>query len=86
MLNILTKLNFFAFVVNFNQLFDALAAALMLAVFGLIIFGVVYLILHFLMPFSIRKEIEIDQNPALAVIIGALLVSIAIIVSAAVRG
>jgi cytochrome b len=86
MLNLLSKSNFFAFVVNFSQLLDVVIAVLMFAVFGLIIFGVAYLILHFLMPFSIRKEIEVDENPALAVIIGALLISIAIIVSTAVRG
>lgn len=86
MLSILAKLNFFAFIVNFSQLLDALIAALMFVIFGLIIFGVAYLILHLLMPFSIRKEIEVDKNPALAVIIGSLLISLAIIVAAAIKG
>ena len=78
--------NFFALIVDFSQLLDVLIAALMFAVFGLIIFSVAYLILHLLMPFSIRKEIEVDENPALAVIIGSLMISLAIIVAAAIKG
>ena len=37
-------------------------------------------------PFSIRKEIEEDQNVSLAVLIGAVLLGIAWIVGAAVHG
>ena len=35
-------------------------------------------------PFSIRKEIEEDQNTALAVVIGAVIIGLALIVSATV--
>ena len=37
-------------------------------------------------PFSVKKEIEEDQNQALAIIIGALIIGIAIIVASAING
>ncbi|MDH3530597.1 MAG: DUF350 domain-containing protein, partial [Acidobacteriota bacterium] len=37
-------------------------------------------------PFSIRKEIEEDQNTALGIVIGSMLISIAIIIAAATIG
>jgi hypothetical protein len=36
-------------------------------------------------PFSIRQEIEKDQNVALAIIVGSVFVSLAIIIQAAMR-
>jgi hypothetical protein len=37
-------------------------------------------------PLSLRKEIEEDQNVALCVVLGAVVIGIAIIVAAAIRG
>jgi putative membrane protein len=53
------------------------------ALLGSIIFGVSFLVFNKLMPFSVRKEIEEDQNTALGIIIGSFLIGLAIIISAA---
>ena len=37
-------------------------------------------------PFSIRKEIEEDQNTALGIVIGSVIIGVAMIVSAALHG
>ncbi|MAC28960.1 MAG: hypothetical protein CMN31_12110 [Sandaracinus sp.] len=37
-------------------------------------------------PFSVRKEIEEDQNTALAVVMGSVILGIALIVAAAMLG
>jgi putative membrane protein len=37
-------------------------------------------------PFSIRKEIEEDQNIALGILIGAIMLGLAIIIAAAIHG
>jgi uncharacterized membrane protein YjfL (UPF0719 family) len=37
-------------------------------------------------PFSVKKEIEEDHNTALAIIIGALIIGIALIISSAIQG
>ena len=38
------------------------------------------------LPFSIRKEITEDQNVGLGIILGAFVIGISIIISAAIRG
>ena len=55
-------------------------------VFGLIIFGVAFWLITKLVPFSIRKEIEDDQNTALAIVIGAVLLGLAIIIASTIHG
>ena len=55
-------------------------------VFGLIIFGIAFWLITKLVPFSIRKEIEDDQNTALAIVIGAVLLGLAIIIASTIHG
>ncbi|MBW2703026.1 MAG: DUF350 domain-containing protein [Deltaproteobacteria bacterium] len=52
---------------------------------GMFIFAVSFWIFNKVIPFSIRKEIEDDQNTALGIIIGSLLIGQAIIIAAAVN-
>ena len=52
---------------------------------GCIVFYVGYLVFEKLTPFSVRKEIEQDHNVALGIIIGSGLISLAIIIAAAIR-
>lgn len=54
------------------------------AVLGLVVFAAAIWIADKVTPFSIRKEIEEDQNTALAVIIGAMMIGLAIIIAAAI--
>ena len=61
-------------------------AALMYSLIGVILFGIVWLVIVKVSPFSIRKEIEDDQNTALGVILGAVIIGVALIISAAISG
>ncbi len=54
--------------------------------FGLVVFGLAYWAMVKMAPFSIRKEIEEDQNTALAVLMGAVIIGLAIIISSAIHG
>ena len=60
--------------------------ALVYSLIGVILFGVVWLLIVKVSPFSIRKEIEEDQNTALGIILGAVIIGIALIISAAISG
>lgn len=53
---------------------------------GMAVFGLFFAILPKLLPFSLKKEIEEDQNTALAIVIAALVVGMAIIIAASVSG
>ena len=55
-------------------------------VFGIIVFGVAFWLITKLVPFSMRKEIEEDQNTALAIMVGAVLLGLAIIIASTIHG
>lgn len=48
---------------------------------GLAVFAVAFWLMAKLCPFSIRKEIEEDQNTSLAILMGSVIIGIAIIVA-----
>jgi uncharacterized membrane protein YjfL (UPF0719 family) len=60
--------------------------SLIYAALGVVIFGVAFWIVTKVTPFSVQKEIEEDQNTALGVIIGAVIIGLAIIIGAAITG
>jgi uncharacterized membrane protein YjfL (UPF0719 family) len=51
------------------------------SIVGVILMGIGFFIVKLVIPFSIRKEIEEDQNTSLGIIIGAVIIGIAIIVA-----
>jgi len=55
-------------------------------VLGLIVFALAFLIIAKATPFSVRKEIEDDQNIALAIVIAAVILGSAVIIAAAIHG
>lgn len=63
-----------------------LLSALSFSALGLVLFAIAFLIIVKVTPFSLRKEIEDDQNTALAIIIASVILGIALIVSAAIHG
>jgi uncharacterized membrane protein YjfL (UPF0719 family) len=75
-----------ALVVPFEQLAGVLVTTVVFTLFGLIVFGLAYAIIVKASPFSIRKELEEDHNTALAIVIGAVIIGIALIISAAIQG
>jgi uncharacterized membrane protein YjfL (UPF0719 family) len=60
--------------------------ALIYSAIGLVLFGIAWFLIVKISPFSIRKEIEEDQNTSLGIIIGAVIIGIAMIISSAVAG
>ncbi|MDX1519060.1 MAG: DUF350 domain-containing protein [Gammaproteobacteria bacterium] len=62
-----------------------IVSTIVYSVIGVIIFILAFILLDKLTPYSIHKEIEEDQNTALGIIIGATLIALAIIISAAIH-
>jgi putative membrane protein len=65
---------------------DALVSTAVFAGIGLAVFGIAFWLMTKLAPFSVKKEIEEDQNTALAIIIAGVLIGISLIIAAAVSG
>ncbi len=57
-------------------------ATIFYTLLGLVLLGICWKLIEWLSPFSLRREIEEDQNLAIAVLIGSLFISIAILISA----
>ncbi|MCV6593423.1 MAG: DUF350 domain-containing protein [Silicimonas sp.] len=49
---------------------------------GLTLLGISWKAIEWLTPFSLRKEIEEDQNMAIAVLIGSLFISVSLLIGA----
>lgn len=64
----------------------SLLGALIYSLIGIVLFALAFLVIVKISPFSIRKEIEEDQNTALGIIIGAVILGISMIIAAAVQG
>ena len=62
-----------------------LLSTIIYATIGMLVFGVAFAIFNKLMPFSVRKEIEQDQNTALGIVIGSFLIGLSIIIAAAIH-
>jgi putative membrane protein len=85
MLNLLS-LAPLAMVIKLEELLPVVETTIVFVAIGLIVFAVAFLIVVLVTPFSVKKEIEDDQNISLAVIIGSVIIGIAMIISAAIHG
>lgn len=72
--------------IDWNPFIKALVASAVYSLLGIVMFAVSFAVINFMTPFSLRKEIEEDQNTALAIMIGAVIIGLAIIIAAAVGG
>ena len=86
MLKLLAPAHALGLVVKMEDLAPVIVTTAIFTAFGLIVFGVAYVIIVKASPFSIRKELEEDHNTALAIVIGAVIIGIALIISAAIQG
>lgn len=69
-----------------GPLLRLVVASMLFAGVGVVVFLLAFWVIVKITPFSIRKEIEHDQNTALGIVIGSVLLGLALIISAAIRG
>ena len=67
-----------------SLLFNHILTAIVFAALGLVAFCASLWVISKITPFSVRKEIEEDQNTSLAIIIGAMIIGMSIIIAAAI--
>ena len=73
-----------AFIVKFDALLEVLVTTLIFVFIGIVFFAVAYGVLSRMYP--LRKEIEEDQNIALGIVVGSIMIGIALIIAAAIQG
>ena len=86
MMSLLSIAPFLGLIVKLEELLPVLTTTVIFVAIGLIVFAIAFLIVVLVAPFSVKKEIEEDQNTALAIIIGALIIGVALIISSAIQG
>jgi putative membrane protein len=71
---------------RFDDLGEKVITSAVFAGIGLVVFGAAFWIMNKLAPFSLKKEIEDDQNTALAVIMAGVIIGVSLIIAAAISG
>ena len=72
------------FIVKLDQLLEVVVTALVFVFIGVVLFAVTYGVLGLIFP--IKKEIEEDQNTALGIVIGSIMIGVALIIAGAIGG
>ena len=75
-----------AMIIKLEELLPVVTTTVVFVAIGLVVFTIAFLLVVLIAPFSVKKEIEDDQNISLAVIIGSIIIGIAMIISAAIHG
>ena len=73
-------------VIPIDSLLSIVVTTLIFVIIGLIVFAIAFLVIAKATPFSVRKEIEEDQNVALAIVIASVILGSALIIAAAIHG
>lgn len=79
-------INTLALIVKLDELLPVLLTTVIFVVIGLVVFAAAFFVIVRVVPFSVKKEIEEDQNTSLAILIGSMIIGMAIIIAAAISG
>jgi len=76
----------FGLLIPMENLLPVVVTTVVFVILGLIVFALAFLVITKATPFSVRKEIEDDQNIALAIVIASVILGSALIIAAAIHG
>lgn len=71
---------------NVMPVLQGVVSVVVFGVIGILLFALAVKIIHKVVPFSLEKEIAEDQNVALGIVMGAIIIGLAIIVAASIQG
>lgn len=69
-----------------DSLVKHVVASLLFGGIGIAVFGAAFLVIRAVTPFSLRKELEDDQNTSVGIVIGSVILGLSIIIAAAIHG
>ena len=71
---------------NWMHIAQQIGLSAVFTLLGVALLALTFVIVQKLLPFSIRKELEEDQNVALGIVVGSAILAAALIISAAIQG
>ncbi len=69
-----------------GQYLNPVLASVVYSVIGAVILCIAMWVTARIIPFSVKKEIEEDQNTALGIILAAIILGLSLIISASIQG
>lgn len=70
--------------IDWSKFVETVLATIVFSLIGIVMFAACFAIVSAIAPFSLRKELEEDQNVALAILMGSVVIGLSIIIAAAV--
>ncbi len=64
---------------------SSIVGSVLYSAIGIVIFVVAYKIMEWFLPFNVDKELSEDQNTAVGVVVGSVMLGLAIIIAAAIH-
>ena len=61
-----------------------LAASVVYSLIGVVVFAIAFVVMEKLAPFSLRKELEEDDNVAVGIVLGSVVIGLAMIIASAI--
>ena len=71
---------------NLDALIRGAVASLLFSVIGILVFVAGFFVVQKLLPFDVHKELEVDQNTAVGLVIASFILGLAFIVGMSIHG
>lgn len=71
---------------NMDALLRGAAASLLFSVIGMLVFVAGFFVVRKLLPFDVHKELEVDQNTAVGIVVASFILGLAFIVGMSIHG
>ena len=72
--------------VNLDALIRGAVASLLFSVIGILVFVAGFFVVRKLLPFDVHKELEVDQNTAVGLVVASFILGLAFIVGMFIYG
>ena len=64
---------------------QSLVGSVLYSAIGVFIFMIAYKLMEWLLPFDVDKELAEDQNTAVGIVVGSVMIGLAVIIAAAIH-
>lgn len=71
---------------NLDALIRGAVASLLFSVIGILVFVAGFFVVRKLLPFDVHKELEVDQNVAVGLVVASFILGLAFIVGMSIHG
>ncbi len=71
---------------TWDSLVRPIVSALLFSILGMGVFVAGFFVIKAILPFDVNKEIEVDQNTSLGIVIGSFILGLAFIIGMAIHG